>query len=199
MTQAKTRFTTIEEYAALDTSDLPEGNYELVNGVIIEMGAEADQNVVIAGLLFSVFLQFVPYYLIRRGTEIAVPSQSATSRYPDLMVLTEATRAAMRRDKRSLITPEMPAPCLVVEVVSPGKPGSDNYDRDYIEKPKEYAQRGIPEFWQIDPARSVVFVLTLEDGSYKAKAFRGSDRIESEQFKQLNLTVEQILNAGMSQ
>ncbi|MBD2088336.1 Uma2 family endonuclease [Microcoleus sp. FACHB-1515] len=197
MTQAKTRFTTLEEYAALDTSDLPEGNYELVNGVIIEMGAEADQNVVIAGLLFSVFLQFVPYYLIRRGTEIAVPSQSATSRYPDLMVLTEATRAAMRRDKRSLITPEMPVPCLVVEVISPGKPGSDNYDRDYIEKPREYAQRGIPEFWQIDPERSVVSVLTLEDGSYKARAFRGGDRIESEQFKQLDLTAQQILSAGM--
>lgn len=199
MTQAKTRFTTFEEYAALDTADLPEGNYELVNGAIVEMGAENDQNLEIAALLVSVFLQFVPYYLIRRGTEIAVPSQSVTSRYPDLMVLTEDTRAAMRRDKRSLISSELPAPCLVVEVVSPGEPGSDNYDRDYIEKRKEYAKRSIPEYWLVDPARSVVLVLTLEGRSYKAVVFCGNDRIQSEQFKQFDLAAEQILSAGETQ
>ena len=43
----------IEQYAALDPSDLPEGNYELVDGVIVEMGAESDQNLEIVALLFS--------------------------------------------------------------------------------------------------------------------------------------------------
>ncbi|MBE9182532.1 Uma2 family endonuclease [Oculatella sp. LEGE 06141] len=196
MTQAKSRFRTFEEYAALDPSELPEGNYELVDGVIVEMGAENDQNLEIVSFLFSVFLQFVPYNLLRRGTEIAVPSRLVTSRFPDLTVLAEETRAAMKRDRRSLIESNMPAPRLIVEVVSPGEPGSDNYDRDYIEKPKEYAQRGISEFWLIDPARSVVWVLKLEGSSYKAAEFRGSDRIESEQFQQLNLTAQEILAAG---
>ena len=83
MTHAKPRFRTIEEYAALDPSDLPEGNYELVDGVIVEMGAESDQNLEIVAFLFSVLPQFVSYYLIRKGTEVAVSSRFVTSRYPD--------------------------------------------------------------------------------------------------------------------
>ena len=197
MTQAKSRFRTIEQYAALDPSDLPEGNYELVDGVIVEMGAESDQNLEIVALLFSVLPQFVPYYLLRKGTEINVPGR-LTSRYPDLMVLTEDTRAAMKRDKRSLVALDMPTPALVVEVVSPGKPGEDNYDRDYVEKPKEYAARGIPEFWQVDPNpdRAVVIVLTLKKGAYQSKEFRGSEKVVSPTFPDLKLTAEQILRAG---
>ena len=199
MTQAKTRFRTLEEYAALDPSELPEGNYELVDGVIVEMGAENDQNLEIVSFLFFVFLKFVPYTLIRKGTEIAVPSRLVTSRFPDLTVLTEETRAAMKRDRRSLITPEMPTPSLVIEVVSPGEPGSDNYTRDYTKKPEEYAKRGIPEFWLIDPARAVVLVLVLDGESYRAKEFKGSDRIQSPTFTALNLTAQQILTAREDQ
>ncbi|WP_367889252.1 Uma2 family endonuclease [Leptolyngbya iicbica] len=44
----------------------------------------------------------------------------------------------------------MPAPLLVVEVVSPGKV---NEDRDYRYKRSEYATRGIGEYWIIDPSR----------------------------------------------
>ncbi|MBD3887052.1 Uma2 family endonuclease [Phormidium tenue FACHB-886] len=196
MTQAKSRFRTFEEYAALDPSELPDGNYELVNGVIVEMGAENDGNVLIAGFLFSVLLQSVPHYLMRRGTEIRVSSSLVTSRYPDLMVVTEEIHQALKRDRRSLIDSNMPAPRLVVEVVSPGEPGSNNYDRDYIEKPKEYAKRGIPEFWLVDPLREVVLVLSLAGDTYKAVEFRGSDRIQSPTFQALSLTAQQVLSAG---
>lgn len=44
---------------------------------------------------------------------------------------------------KSLITLAMPNPVLVVEVVSPGNENIPNYQRDYEEKPKEYAARGI--------------------------------------------------------
>jgi Uma2 family endonuclease len=196
MTQAKLRFRTFEEYAELDPSDLPESNYELVDGEIIEMGAENDGNVLIAGFLFFVLLQFVPHYLMRRGTEIRVSGSLVTFRYPDLMVVTEEIHQALRRDRRSLIELDLPAPRLVVEVVSPGEPGSDNYDRDYVEKPKEYAERGIPEFWLVDPARAVVRVLSLVDGTYKSAEFRGGDRIYSPTFQALDLTAQQVLSAG---
>jgi Uma2 family endonuclease len=112
------------------------------------------------------------------------------------MVVTEEIHQALKRDRRSLIELDLPAPRLVVEVVSPGEPGSNNYDRDYIEKPQEYAKREIPEFWLIDPSRAVVLVLSLVGNTYKAVEFRGSDRILSTQFKQLNLTAQQILSAG---
>lgn len=196
MTQAKSRFRTFEEYAALDSSKLPACPYELVNGVIVEMGAETDGNVVIAGFLFSVLLQFVPHYLLRRGTEIRVSSTLVTARYPDLMVITEEIHQSLKRDRRSLITSEMPAPRLVVEVVSPGEPGSPNYDRDYLEKTQEYANRGIPEFWLVDPFRKVVLVLSLVGNHYKTTAFQGNDRIQSPTFESLNLTAQQVLTAG---
>jgi Uma2 family endonuclease len=197
MVQAKTRFNSIEEYAALDTSDLPEGRFELVDGVIVEMGAENHQNIIIGTALIIALAQFVPFYLICRGTEIEVESTLVTCREPDLIVLTEDTRSAMQRDKRSIITKAMPAPSLVVEVVSPGGDSTKNYQRDYIDKRREYAQRGIPEYWLIDPSRDVVMVMRLAGNGYQAKEFRGSDRIVSPTFPNLELTAEQILNAGL--
>jgi len=193
MTQAKSRFKSIEEYAALDLSELPEGNYELVNGEIIELRTESDLNVEIAGFLFSVLLQFVPHYLLRRGTEIFVSSRAITSRNPDLLVLSEEGRAALQGAKRSAITREMPPPLLVVEVVSPG---TTNRDRDYIDKRQEYAARSVPEYWLIDPIDSLVMVLSLENGDYFSREFRGNDSIASPTFPNLQLTAEQILTAG---
>jgi hypothetical protein len=52
--------------------------------------------------IISVLLRFIPYYLIRKGAEIEVSGRSVMSRFPDLIVLTEATRSAMPPDKRAL-------------------------------------------------------------------------------------------------
>ena len=194
MTQAKQRFRTIEEY--LDYDDGTDTHYELVDGELVEMGAEKRLNEKIALWLLSQLLQFVPIDLIARGTQISVRGKTATARNPDLMILTEELDQILSQQSQSLITFDMPAPALVVEVVSPGEPGTDNYDRDYVDKPKEYAARGIPEFWQIDPSRSVVIVLTLKDGAYQSREFRGSDRVVSPTFPDLKLTAEQILRAG---
>ena len=195
MTQAKLRqFRTIEEY--LDYDDGTDTHYELVDGELVEMGAEKRLNEKIALWLLSQLLQFVPIDLIARGTQISVRGKTATARNPDLMILTEELDQILSQQSQSLITFDMPAPALVVEVVSPGEPGTDNYDRDYVDKPKEYAARGIPEFWQIDPSRSVVIVLTLKDGAYQSREFRGSDRVLSVAFPDLQLTAEQILRAG---
>ena len=190
MVQSTIRFNNLADYAALDPAELPEGNYELINGTIVEMGAESDVNLEIASLLFSCLLQFVPYYLLRRGTEVAVSSQSVTSRYPDLVVLTEETRHAMQRDKRSLIGLDIPAPRLVIEVVSPG---SENRDRDYIQKRQEYAARGIPEYWLIDPERRLVTILQLTNGVYQESQYQNEDMIRSREFPLLELSTEQIL------
>jgi len=195
MTQAKLRqFRTIEEY--LDYDDGTDTRYELVDGTLVEMGAEKRLNEKIALWLLSQFLQFVPIDLIARGTQISVRGKTASARNPDLMILTEELDQILSQQSQSLITFEMPVPALVIEVVSPGDPGSDNYDRDYVEKPKEYATRGIPEFWQIDPSRSVVAVLTLKDGGYQSREFRGVSHVVSLTFPDLQLTADQILRAG---
>ena len=193
MTQAKQRFRTIEEY--LDYDDGTETRYELVDGELVELPNEKQINLLIARFLFLCFVQMgIPFERVGDKQQVAVDSLTVKAREPDLTIITEETRAAM--GKESLITREMPAPSLVIEVVSPGKPSEDNYIRDYIDKPREYAERGIPEFWQVDPSRSVVIVLTLKDGAYQAHEFRGSDRVVSSTFPNLQLTAEQILRAG---
>ncbi|BAS55355.1 hypothetical protein NIES2135_53600 [Leptolyngbya boryana NIES-2135] len=195
MTQAKPRFRTIEEY--LDYEDGTDTRYELVDGVLVEMPPERPINRRIASFLFGAFVRFgIPTDLLAIGTQIAITSRKVTAREPDFVVLTEECAIALEGARSDIIMPEMPAPALVVEVVSPGNPGSDNYDRDYVEKPREYAARGIPEFWQVDPTRAVVTVLKLEDGTYRTREFRGDEVVVSPVFPGLQLTAGQILRAG---
>jgi len=195
MTQATRPRLTIEEFLTYD--DGTNTRYELVDGVLVEMGAESTINTLIAGFLFATFLQLgIPAYQIGFKQWIAVSDSTATARDPDLIVHSEASFAAIEGSSQAIVKAGMPNPLLVVEVVSPGKPGEDNYERDYVEKPKEYATRGIPEFWQIDPSRSVVAVLTLKDGNYWSREFRGDSRVVSPTFPDLQLTADQILRAG---
>ena len=195
MTQATRPRLTIEEFLTYD--DGTNTRYELVDGVLVEMGAESTINTLIAGFLFATFLQLgIPAYQIGFKQWIAVSDSTATARDPDLIVHSEASFAAIEGSSQAIVKAGMPNPLLVVEVVSPGKPGEDNYERDYVEKPKEYATRGIPEFWQIDPSRSVVAVLTLTDGNYWSREFRGDSRVVSPTFPDLQLTADQILRAG---
>jgi Uma2 family endonuclease len=185
---------TFEDYLLYD--DGSDKRYELVDGVLVEMGAESPLNIDIGSFLFAMFLQFVPSYLIHKGTEIETPQGSATSRYPDLMVLTEACAAALVGKKRSIITADMPSPAIVIEVVSPGDEDSKNYERDYESKPREYADRGIPEYWIVDPDRAWVRVLVLQGGTYQVTEFRGSQSIVSPTFPALRLTAIQVLTGG---
>ncbi len=193
MTQAKQQFRTIEEY--LDYDDGTDTRYELVDGELVELPNEKQTNLLIARFLFLCFVQMgIPFNRVGDKQQIDVKSLTVKAREPDLTVITEETREAM--GDASLITHEMPPPMLVVEVVSPGKPGEQNYDRDYVDKPKEYAARGIPEFWQVDPDRAVVIVLTLNDGAYRSREFREGDRVISPTFPELKLTADQVLRAG---
>jgi Uma2 family endonuclease len=195
MTQAKVRFKSIEEY--LDYEDGTDTRYELVDGVLVEMAPENPLNILIARFLLVSFIQMgIPIEQVGDKQQIAVTSTKVTAREPDLTVHSEASAIAMLTQKKALLDLDMPNPLLVIEVVSPGEPGSKNYDRDYVEKPKEYAARGIPEFWQVDPDRAVVTVLWLEDGVYRPREFRGRDRVISPTFPELALTAAQILNAG---
>jgi Uma2 family endonuclease len=193
MTQAKARLT-FKEY--LDYDDGTDTRYELVNGVLVAIGAESSLNLDITVFLITVFLQVVPHSQIGIKNLIAVDPVKVTAREPDLTIHSEASKRAISQEKQAFLQPVMPVPLLVVEVVSPGEPGSENYDQDYIDKRTEYAKRGIPEFWLIDPTRFVVLVLTLMGRTYQAEEFRRGDRILSSQFKQLNLTAQQVLSAG---
>ena len=183
-----TKLFTLEEYLTYD--DGTDRRYELVNGELKEMPSESDLNNQIAMYLISVFIKVVSIRLMRRGTEIAVSGLRATVRVPDLMILTEESATALADSTRSIITPDMPPPALVVEVVSPGK---ENENRDYRYKRSEYAARGISEYWLIDPKQAQVMILTLVDGLYEEEIFQGKDCPVSPMFPNLGLTSDQIL------
>ena len=185
---------TLAEYLTYD--DGTDTRYELRDGVLVAMGAESDSNVSIAMFLISLFLTVVPYSLLRRGTEIAVPGDKAETRYPDLVVLTEACKAALSGKQRSLINFDMPAPALVIEVVSNSERDKQSRERDYSDKRIEYAARGIPEYWIIDPITAVVLVLSLADGAYQEFHFTGGQFLNSPTFPTLKLTAEEIIKAG---
>jgi Uma2 family endonuclease len=190
MVRAVRKFT-LDEYLAYDDGE--ETRYELVNGERVEMPPETDKNNLISLYLLTEFFKLIPIRLIRhKDIEIVVTGNQARVRLPDLLILTEELVTALG-GKRATITQDMPAPDLAVEVVSPGKV---NEDRDYRYKRSEYAARGIPEYWIVDPEKSRVTVLTLIDGFYEEAIFQGNDQIISNTFPSLNLLVAQVLNIG---
>lgn len=195
MSQAIKTQMTFEEYLRYD--DGTDKHYEFEGGNLVEMPPESPLNSRIARFLFVTLLStFSEDLICHKDTEVAVSGTQVKARLPDLMLLSEGLAEMLNSTSRGTISLEMPPPSLIVEVVSPGEPGSDNFNRDYVEKRKEYAERGIPEYWLIDPMRGVVIVLQLDSGRYVERKFEGSDRVISPTFSDLQLTAEQILRAG---
>jgi Uma2 family endonuclease len=54
-----------------------------------------------------------------------------------------------------------------------------NYQQGYVDKPREYAARGMPKYWWIDPCRDVVALLVLDGTAYKVRRFKGGDLVPS--------------------
>jgi len=195
-----TRRLTFEEYANLDAEDwvrlgLPEGRCEYVDEwELNELPSESEPNDFLARYLLFVLASsgVVPLRLIAIHTcEIEVSGKPRT-RFPDLVILQEEHLELTKR--RLFIRLAMPVPRLVAEVVSPG---DDNHQRDYEAKRNQYQQRGIPEYWLLNPETQTIEVLELKDGQYgEFGKFQGSTLIQSPQFKALPFTAEQIFAAG---
>jgi Uma2 family endonuclease len=195
MVQSKQRFATFEEYLAHSSDVELEGCYELINGELVEVPPESGLNrrIAIRLQLLLLSLGVDPSLIYPGGCEIQVPiirPEDPHNRYPDLVVL--KPEHILLTQRRLTITLSMAPPQLVVEVVSPG---DENRDRDYIYKRDQYAARGIPEYWIIDPELQVIVVLALEGSSYgEVGTFQGNTPITSPSLPELKLTPEQILN-----
>ena len=188
---------TFEQY--LEMNDETDNRYELVEGRLVELPPESEPNTSLANYLF---LQLVnagmSFRLIQpHACELQVPVLQAgdpANRYPDLVILREEHLELTR--KRLTITFDVLPPHLVIEVVSPGQ---RNRERDYGCKRRQYAARGIPEYWLLDPEEHAIAVLQLDEGNYcEVGRFAGSRRIQSPELERLGihiqLTAEQILD-----
>ncbi len=193
MTVATDRRMTLQEFLTYD--DGTDGRYELVDGILVLMGTEASINISITFFLVQAFLQILGYHRLGNKIHLEVRSRYATVRDPDLVIHSEDSAAALAGRSEACLTLNDPNPLIAIEIVSPGSEGSKNFKRDYELKPREYADRGIGEMWQIDPKREWVKVGTLTDGEYQFKTFRDDDAIVSVTFPELALTAAQILGA----
>ncbi len=193
MTVATDRRMTLQEFLTYD--DGTDRRYELVDGVLVPMGTEASVNISITFFLVQAFLQILGYHRLGNKIHLEVRSRYATVRDPDLVIHSEDSAAALAGRSEACLTVNDPNPLIAIEIVSPGSEGSKNFKRDYELKPREYADRGIGEMWQIDPKREWVKVGTLTDGEYQFKTFRDDDAIVSVTFPELALTAAQILGA----
>jgi len=196
MTQAKLKFVNFEAYLAWsdDSENYRDGQFELVDGELVELAPESEPNDAIANRIFFFLVAagMVPLELIRPGKcEVQVPvlrSKDPANRYPDLVILQPEHLALTQ--KRLTITLDMPPPQLVAEVLSPGK---QNRDRDLVRKRDQYAAREIPEYWLVNPEQQTVTVLQWQDGIYvEVGVFRASDAIISPTFSTLQLNPNQI-------
>ncbi len=179
---------TFEEFLAYDNGT--DTRYELVDGELVEMPSESQENCDLAKfILFELAKHFPIYLLAYKDIEVEVSGRRATCRLPDLLVHTQASKAALIGNNRNLITRDMPPPALVIEIVSPG---AENRNRDYRYKRTEYGARGIAEYWIVDPEMKQVTVCKWVEGQYEDTVFTGEMRIESDIVPSWELTVAQV-------
>ena len=180
------RFENFEDYLAYKEGD--DGWYELFNGELMAVPPESGENVCIATKLLICFAQLVGYQRVRgHGLELEVRGEPR-NRYPDLTIIRQEHIEQLR--SRNTLRLGMAPPDLVIEVVSPG---DLQRERDYVAKRFQYADRGIPEYWIIDPQAQQILVLMLQPGGYQETLYRGDDRLQS-QLLALSLTGREVLS-----
>ena len=190
MVATKPRFETFEEYLQYD--DNSEKFYELFNGELIEVPPESGFNFEIATFLLLKFAVLVGYRRVRgHGLELEVRGEPK-NRYPDLTIVREEHISQL--SKRNTLRLSMAPPLLAIEVVSPGE---IQKERDYIAKRIQYQDRGIPEYWIVDPQTKTILVLERKGDSYReAGSFSAGERVLSPGFSNLDLEVSEVFGEG---
>lgn len=205
MIQALPKPVTFDEFSAW-YPDNSECRYELHNGVIVEIPPPTgDHEEVISFLVAQIILEFtrlqLPYF-IPKTAFVRIPDNKSAYE-PDIVMVNRQNLANEPLwKKESTLTDPASIP-LAVEVVS------TNWRDDYAHKLIDYEALGIPEYWIIDylalggkrfignPKQPTISLYSLVEGEYQVTQFRGGDRLKSPTFPELNLTAQQIFNAGL--
>jgi Uma2 family endonuclease len=207
MIQAITKPVTFDEFIDWYPEN-SEHRYELHNGVIVETPLPTGIHSEIAGFItLKLGIELnrlnLPYFIPK---ECLVKASHDKSGYePDVIVLNRPALENEPRWKKESIITLGNSVCLAIEVVS------TNWRDDYGYKLIDYEDLGIPEYWIVDyaalggrrfignPKQPTLSIYQLIDDEYQVSQFQGSDRIQSPLFPELNLTAEQIFQAGAFQ
>ncbi|MEH2321571.1 Uma2 family endonuclease [Nostoc sp.] len=211
MTQAIPKLVTFEEFVDW-LPEIRRVRYELHKGQIVEIAQPVGEHEEVKGFLArKVTVEFdrldLPYFMPNQV--IVRPPEKDSGYVPDVLVLNRANLASEKLWKKQSIVSLGASIPLVIEVVS------TNWRDDYYLKYADYEEMGIPEYWIVDyaalggrnfignPKQPTISVCNLVDGEYQISKFRDSDacggkvRIISQTFPELNLTPNQIFQAGV--
>ncbi|MEH1770013.1 Uma2 family endonuclease [Nostoc sp.] len=202
MIQAIHKLVTFEDFAAWR----PEGGrYELHDGVIVEMAQPVGDHEDVVGFLalnisIEIGRQKLPYFIPK--TVLVKPFEGESAYSPDILIINRPNLVNEPLWKKESTVSQATSIPLVIEVVS------TNWRDDYYKKLADYEAIGIPEYWIIDyaaygarkfignPKLPTISIYLLIDGEYQVTQFRGDTHIVSPTFPELNLTAEQIFQAG---
>jgi Uma2 family endonuclease len=204
MTQALRQLVTFDEFVA----KYPDNSlkcYELHDGAVIEMPPPTgDHEQIIGFLVGEIVIEYkrlkLSYFIPKTAFVKPLNSESAYS--PDVLILNQpnlGNEPLWKKESTVSCAESIP---LVIEVVS------TNWRDDYLTKVAAYETVGIPEYWIVDyaalggrrfignPKQPTISVYSLVEGEYQLNQFCGSDHIISPTLRELNLTAEQIFQAG---
>lgn len=202
MVQALKKTVTFAEFIAWKPEDK---RYELHDGVIFEMSQPLGGHEEVIGFLtidLAVECKRLNLpYLIPNQALLKLP-ESESAYLPDVLFLDRSKLVDEPLwNKESTVIKGDSIP-LALEVVS------TNWRVDYYRKYGDYEEFGINEYWIVDylalgaykfvgnPKQPTISVCSLVEGEYQVNPFRGSDKILSPTFPELNLTAEQIFQVG---
>lgn len=207
MSQALTKPITFDEFIEWYPED-SEVNYELHDGVIVEMAKPRGKHSRVTGFTINHLniaiksLNKEDIWFIPR--EWIVKTLEGKSGYePDIIILDEEALVKETRWESESIIEIADSVKLTVEVIS------TNWRDDYSKKSADYEEMGIQEYWIIDydalggkrfigdPKQPTISVYQLINGEYQITQFRNNDKIISPTFPTFNLTANQIFNARL--
>ncbi|BAT53029.1 hypothetical protein NOS3756_19740 [Nostoc sp. NIES-3756] len=223
MTQALRKLFTFDQFVA-KYPDNSGKRYDLHDGVVIEMSQPTGEHEEVIGFLaLNISIEIgrlkLPYFITK--TALVKPLESESAYSPDVLVLNRpnlvngsaslrvngersrrVNKTFWKKDSTVSLAKSIP---LLIEVVS------SNWRDDYLTKVAAYETVGISEYWIVDyaalggrrfignPKQPTISVYSLVDGEYQISQFRGTERLVSPTLKELNLTAEQIFQAGSVQ
>lgn len=158
---------------------------EYTDGVIEVLPMPTEKHQAISLFLLLSFLAFVrPRGGVAFYAPLRLEIRPGKFREPDLMLL-------LRGDDPRRQNDYWRGADLVAEIVSP-----DNPARDLDEKPHDYAEAGIPEYWIVNPLDETITVLTLAGGAYATYGvFRRGDEARSKLLDGFAVKVDDVFDA----